>query len=95
MDQQLDAPEMMTRVGEVAKELRKSDLYPAVVGGIAGGIAGALIAAVIASRGSSSREPSAKSSKGGWSLKELLSLATVVASLAKQAQSFLKDQEKR
>ncbi len=96
MQQRLDAPEVMTRVGEVAKEFRKSDVYPAVVGGIAGGIAGALIAAVIASRGSSSREDSkpAKASRGGWSIKEVLSLATIVASLARQAQSFLKEQRK-
>jgi glycerol uptake facilitator-like aquaporin len=97
MQQRLDAPEMMTRVGEVAKEFRKSDVYPAVVGGIAGGIAGALIAAVIASRGSSPRADSfkpAKDTRGRWSIREVLSLATIVASLARQAQALLKEQEK-
>lgn len=98
MQQRLDAPEVMTRVGEVAKEFRKSEVYPAVVGGIAGGIAGALIAALIASRGASSRADAgkpAKASGGGWSMREVLSLATLAASLARQAQAFLKEQEKK
>ena len=43
MQQQFDGREMMQRVGEVAKELRKSEAYPALIGGVAGGIRGSLL----------------------------------------------------
>ncbi len=97
--QQFDAQGLMVRVTEVAKELRKSEAYPAVVGGIAGGIAGAMIAAIIAGRKSSAREVTAtveteKKSGLNMSLKDLMQLATVVASLAKQVQEWTKKEEK-
>ncbi len=98
MQQQFDAPEMITRVGEVAKEIRKSEAFPIIVAGVAGGIAGALMATIIAGRGSSRRadsEPSpAKESHGGWALRDVVQLLTVGTTLARQVQAWLKEQEK-
>ncbi len=99
MQQQFDSREMMRRAGEVAKELRKSELYPALLGGVAGGIAGALMAAIIAGRASSRHSETApseaKTSRGGWALKDVVQLLTVVTTLAKQVQGWLKEQEKK
>jgi hypothetical protein len=98
MQQHIDAPEMMARVGEVAKEFRKSEAYPALVGGVAGGIAGALIAAIIAGRAAPRSGESAsngtKASGGGWNIRDLVQLLTVVVTLAKQVQTWMKEQEK-
>ncbi len=97
---EFDARAVMGRVNEVAKELRKSEAYPAIVGGLAGGIAGAMIAAIIAGRKSSPRQVTATveapSPKSGinMSLKDLMQLATVVTSLAKQVQEWTKKEEK-
>jgi hypothetical protein len=96
MEQQFDAQDMMQRAGEVAREVRKSDAYPALIGGVAGGVAGALMAVIIARRVISSRpatvEETVKVERSdggaGWSLREVVQLATVVASLAKQAQDW-------
>jgi hypothetical protein len=98
-EQQFDAQALLTRVTAVTKELRKSEAYPAIVGGVAGGIAGALIAALIAGRRSSSQvtaptEPAAKSGIS-LSLKDVMQLVTVVASLAKQVQDWTKKQDKK
>ena len=99
MQQQFDSREMIRRAGEVAKELRKSEAYPALIGGVAGGIAGALMAAIIAGRAPSRRAETAssevKASRGGWALKDVVQLLTVVATLAKQVQGWLKEQEKK
>ncbi len=98
--QQFDAQALMGRVGEVAKELRKSEAYPAIVGGVAGGIAGAMIAAIIAGRKSSpprqvtAAEASSRKSGINLSLKDVMQLATLVASLAKQVQEWTKKEEK-
>lgn len=99
--QQFDVQALMVRVTEVAKELRKSEAYPAIVGGVAGGIAGAMIAAIIAGRRlAPSRQVTATvetaSPKSGinLSLKDLMQLITVVASLAKQVQEWTKKEEK-
>ncbi len=98
MQQHIDAPEMMARVGEVAKELRNSEAYPALVGGVAGGIAGALIAAIIAGRatrrGGGSTSNGAKESGGGWNIRDLVQLLTITVTLAKQVQAWMKEQEK-
>ena len=95
---QFDARAVMGRVNEVAKELRKSEAYPAIVGGLAGGIAGAMMAAIIAGRKPSPRQVKAaveKENKSGLnlSLKDVMQLATVVASLAKQVQELRKKEE--
>ena len=97
MNKQFDAQAMMMRVGEVARQIRKSDAYPALVGGIAGGIAGALMAAIIAGR-RPPPQPSPASGRGqgrGWSLREVVQLLTVVAPLAKQVQAWYKERGKR
>ena len=98
MPQHIDAPELMARVGQVAKEVRKSDAYPALVGGIAGGVAGALIAGVIAgratARGGESTSIGAKESRGGWKIRDLVQLLTVMVTLARQMQEWMKEQEK-
>ena len=97
MQQQLDSPELLARAGEVAKEIRKSEAFPALMGAIAGGVVGALIAAIIAGRVSSRRADSsasaAKEAHGGWALRDVIQLLTVVAALAKQAQAWMKEQE--
>ena len=97
MQQHIDTSEMLERVGEVAKEIRKSEAYPALIGGIAGGVAGALVAAIIAGRRPPPKPSTADDGGGhgrGWSLRDLVQLATVVATLAKQVQAWMKEQEK-
>jgi hypothetical protein len=97
MQQHIDAPELMARVGEVAKEIRKSEAYPALVGGIAGGVAGALIAGVIAgratARGGEPTSNGAKESRGGWNMRDLVQLLTITVTLARQVQAWMKEQE--
>ena len=98
MQQQFDGRELMERAGAVVKEIRKSDAYPAVIGGLAGGLAGALIAAIIAgraSRSTSAASSNVKDGHGGWALRDLVQLLTVGATLAKQVQSWMKEQEKK
>ena len=97
MQQQLDSPELLARAGEVAKEIRKSEAFPALMGAIAGGVAGALIAAIIAGRVSSRRADSAPGAAtqapGGWALRDVMQLLTVVATLARQVQTWMKEQK--
>jgi hypothetical protein len=99
MQQQLDSPELLARAGEVAKEIRKSEAFPALMGAIAGGVAGALIAAIIAGRVSSRRADSGTGvgteAHGRWALRDVMQLLTVVATLAKQVQMWMKEQEKK
>ena len=47
MDDQFDTQAMIVRAKVVAQQIRRSDAYPALIGGIAGGIAGALMAVLI------------------------------------------------
>ena len=98
MQQHIATSEMLARVGEVAKEIRKSEAYPALIGGIAGGVAGALIAAVIAGRATSrsgdSASNGAKESRGGWNIRDLVQLLTITMTLAKQVQAWMKEEEK-
>ena len=54
-NQPFDAQALMSRASEITKDIRKSDAYPALIGGIAGAVAGGLIAALIAGRVASSR----------------------------------------
>jgi len=95
MEDQFDAQALMVRVNAVAKEIRKSEAYPALIGGIAGGIAGALMAALIAGRRPAVQSTPTNDRGGrGWSLREVVQLITVVASLAKQVQAWSKEQRK-
>ncbi len=104
--QQMDPQALMSRAGDIAKEIRRSEAYPALLGGIAGGIAGGLIAAIIAGRASSGRVTSARNvvadtvasikkesqaQDGGWSVREVIQLATVLAGLAKQVQAMIEE----
>jgi hypothetical protein len=99
MQQQFDGREMMERAGEVVREFRKSEAYPVVVAGIVGGVAGALMATLIAGRASSrsvdTAVSGAKESRRGWAIRDLLQLATVAATLARQMQAWLKEQEQK
>lgn len=98
MRQQMDGREMMKRVGEVAREFRKSEAYPVVVAGIAGGIAGALMATIIAGRRPPPQTSPVADGGGhgrGWALRDVVQLLTVVATLARQVQAWLKEQEQK
>lgn len=103
MEEQFDAQALMDRISELTAEIRRSDAYPAIVGGIAGGIAGALMAVLIAGRFASRRlaaegsanASSAKESRRRWSPREIVELATVVASLVKQARQWYLQREKK
>ena len=104
MEKQFDAQALtkvtsvMVRAGEVAQQIRKSDAYPALVGGIAGGIAGALMAALIAGRRPPPQPSPASTGEGrgggSWTVREVLQLLTVVAPIAKQVQAWYKEQRK-
>jgi type II secretory pathway component PulF len=97
MEEQFDARAMMERVGEVTKEFRKSEVYPVVVAGIVGGIAGALMATIIAGRRSPPKPSPAKDEAQqakGWSIRDLVQLLTVLATLARQVQAWMKEQKK-
>lgn len=98
MEEPFDTQALMERASLVVKEIRKSEAYPAIIGGIAGGIAGALIAALIAggrSRRSDVDTAAARaSSRPAWSLRDAAQLLTVVAALAKQAQTWYKEQRR-
>jgi hypothetical protein len=101
MEEPLDVAALATRASLVAKEIRKSDAYPALIGGIAGGLAGALIAALIA-RGVASRSHAATTGSlnaaektvRSWSLREVAELLAIVAPLAKQVQAWYKAQRR-
>jgi hypothetical protein len=99
MQQQFDGRELVARAGEVAREIRKSDAYPALIGGLAGGLTGALIAAIVAGRATSRNSEAAlrasKEARSGWALRDVMQLLTVGATLAKQVQSWMKEQEKK
>lgn len=99
MQKQLDVQEIVTRVQLVARALRQSEVYPAILGSVAGGIAGALMAVVIAgriARRDAAREPSAPreqssakdKSRFDLSVREAIQLVTIVASLVKQIQAW-------
>lgn len=100
MENQVDAKVMLERARLIVAEVRKSEAYPAILGAIAGGVAGALMAVIIAG-GRSARRGSDESSKTlgasarpGWSPRDVVQLATVVAALAKQVQSWYQEQKR-
>ena len=96
MAEQFDAQGFLMRANEVAKEIRKSEAYPAILGGIAGGIAGALMAAIIAGRRSSSSPPASVNAKSesNWALRDVAQLIAVIAPIAKQVQAWYKEQKR-
>ena len=99
MEKQFDTQAVMERAIQVAKELRKSDAYPAIIGGIAGGLAGTLMAVLIAGRRPSARssapaEEISKSSKG-IPIREVMQVVPVILSLVKQVQEWTKRQNEK
>lgn len=101
MQKRLDAETIVARAKEIAQDIRKSEAYPAILGGIAGGIAGALIAALIASRVTPRAEPPpasehrAASAHTGFDIRQAVELFTVVAGLVKQAREWYYQERKR
>ena len=99
MDEQFDTQAFLTRAQLVEQQIRRSEAYPALLGGIAGGIAGALMAAMIAGRIAARREQAAPreraSPKSAWSARELIQLVTVAAPLLKQIQAWVSTNKKR
>ncbi len=92
---------MLSRAGELVRYVRRSEAYPLIVGGIAGGIVGAVMAALIAGRvATSSRQQVAEEAIGetkkseGWSLREVVQLATIAATLIRQAQEWYQERQK-
>ncbi len=89
---------MPERLGEVMHAVRQSEAYPAILGAVAGGIAGALIATVIAGRVAASRSKQVvrevaddKDESKGWSLREVVQLATIAATLVRQIQAWAEE----
>jgi len=100
MQEEFDSQVMMERAGVVLKEIRKSEAFPAILGALAGGIAGALIAAIIASnRGGRQSAPAetaqAETGKRAFALRDVVQLLAVVSALAKQVQSWRKEQQQQ
>lgn len=95
-EQPFDLEGMLGRAGEIARELRRSDAYPAIAGAVAGGIAGALMAIIIAGRATSSRRAlperatsAVREMTEGWTARDVVQLATIVAGLGRQAQEWM------
>ncbi len=93
MEDRFDSQLMIERAREIGREIRQSDAFPAIIGGIAGGIAGALMATIIVSRYTSRTEPessppSSSSRKGGIAARDMVQLLGVVAGLVKQAREW-------
>lgn len=89
---------MMGRAGELMRYVRSSDAFPVLLGGVAGGIAGALMAVIIAGRVAHSHtadEPAReeKHAENGWNLREVVQLATIGATLVKQAQDWYQERK--
>jgi hypothetical protein len=92
MEQPMDLAELRARYEIV----RRSEYFPAILGGVAGGLSGALMAGLIAGsrRGSSDsgreRESAAERSGSllGLSAKDMIQLVTVVVSLARQLREW-------
>ncbi|MCL5950764.1 MAG: hypothetical protein M1132_03425 [Chloroflexi bacterium] len=101
MEQQFNTEGMLTRIEEVWKLARRSDIFPAVAGAVAGGIAGALMAVIISGHVSSRRSVQVvetaenETEKKGFSLnaRDLVQLVTVVAGLVRQVQAWNRDRE--
>lgn len=106
MQRQLDVSQVLARVQLVARTVRQSQAYPALIGGIAGGIAGALMAVLIAGRIAGQNTPRAPSApreqfstpqaklRFDLSVREAIQLVTIVASLVKQIQAWAKERRR-
>lgn len=100
MQERLDPEMMLERAKEIGRDIRESEAYPAILGGIAGGIAGALMAALIASRFAPRSESPASENRptrgrSGFDIRQGVELLAVVASLVKQAREWYSQERKR
>ncbi len=91
MQQSLDLDQLKARFEVV----RRSEYFPAILGAVAGGLTGAIMAGLISSgrRSAEAAEEERASAANnaiflGFSAKDLLQLATVVASLARQLREW-------
>ena len=102
MEQQLDGQAMLERAGEIAKQVRKSDAYPAIAGALAGVIAGGVVAALVAGRVASSRRARAAEVANvtdqvedrSWNLREIVELAAIAAGILKQVQEWYQERQR-
>jgi hypothetical protein len=92
MQQRLDTDRLVEQARGLAKEIRASEAYPAIMGAVAGGIAGAMMAALIASRfadrGKSDSPKARRSEQAGFNMREIVQFLGVVAGLVKQAREW-------
>lgn len=100
MQDRFDTEMMVERAREIAQDIRASEAYPAILGGIAGGIAGALMAALIASRIPPRAEPPAPEQRtaranASFDVRHAVELLTVVTALVKQARDWYSRERKR
>jgi hypothetical protein len=90
MEQPLDLEQLKARFEIV----RHSEYFPAILGAVAGGLTGAMMAGLISNGRRTNQvvvEDGSTADKGiilGFSAKDLLQLATVVTSLARQLREW-------
>jgi hypothetical protein len=101
MEQSTESQAWLARVNTAATELRKSEAYPAIVGGVAGGIAGALMAVIIAGALAPRQRNVpveanvvAQPGKPPFAVRDLIQLITIGATLIKQIQA-LRDEKRK
>lgn len=100
MQERLNPEMLVEQAKDIAREIRKSEAYPAILGGIAGGIAGALMASSIASRFAPrpeppAAEPQAERGHSGFDIRQAVELLVVVAGLVKQAREWYSQERRR
>ena len=100
MQDRFDSKMMVMRARDLAREIRHSDAYPAILGAVAGGIAGAMMAALIASRfapppPSSSVGDKRESTHPSFGARDAVQLLTVVAGLVKQAREWYAQERRK
>jgi hypothetical protein len=94
-----DAQAFMSRLTVASEEFRKSRAFPAVTAALVGGLVGALIVGLLAGRRAPQhkaetpvvepkRESKLRSWLTSWSFRDVIELATLGASLAKQVQEL-------
>ncbi len=95
MEKSMDPQVALQRAQLLARELRQSEMFPALLGAIAGGVAGALMAILVAGRRAAPRESTKPRESAArpfdWSVRDVVQLVTVVASLLKQIQAWTKE----
>ena len=100
MQERFDTEMMAERAREIVQDIRASEAYPAILGGIAGGIAGALMATLIASRAARHDPPPASErhaapSRASFDMRQAVELLAVFAGLVKQVREWYSQERKR